>query len=111
MKQSRFTQEQIIGMLKERQAGAAAPDLWRKHGISEATFYAWRSQYGGMEVSDARKLSSIEEESARLKKLLAESTLDVSTQRETLPRKRLTPGSHRAASSSSRDGPSAASAW
>ncbi len=79
MKRSRFTQEQIIGVLKEHQAGAPAPDLCRKHGISEATFYAWRSKYGGIEVSDARKLKSLEEENARLKKLLAESMLDVST--------------------------------
>jgi putative transposase len=56
MKRSRFTQEQIIGVLKEHQAGATAADLCRKHGISHATFYRWRSKYGGMEVSDARKL-------------------------------------------------------
>ena len=84
MKRSRFTQEQIIGVLKEYQAGATVPDLCRKHGISEATFYAWRSKYGGMEVSDAHKLKSLEEENARLKKLLAESMLDVSTLREML---------------------------
>ncbi len=83
MKRSRFTQEQIIGVLKEHQAGATAPDLCCKHGISEATFYAWRPKYGGME-SDARKLKSLEEENARLKKLLAESMLDVSTLREML---------------------------
>ncbi len=84
MKRSRFTQEQIIGVLKEHQAGATAPDLCRKHGISEATFYAWRSKYGGMDVSDARKLKGLEEENARLKKLPAESMLDVSTLREML---------------------------
>ena len=82
MKQSRFTQEQIIGVLKEHQAGAAAADLCRKHGISDATFYKWRSKYGGMEVSDAKRLRGLEEENARLKKLLAESMLDVSTLRE-----------------------------
>ncbi len=65
MKRSRFTQEQIIGVLKEHQAGAAAADLCRKHGISEATFYAWRSKYGGMEVSDARKLKGLEEVSRK----------------------------------------------
>ena len=81
MKQSRFTQEQIIGVLKEHQAGAGAADLCRKHGISEATFYKWRSKYGGMEVSDAKRLRGLEEENARLKKLLAESMLDVSTLR------------------------------
>jgi len=84
MKRSRFTQEQIIGVLKEHQAGAAAADLCRKHGISDATFYKWRSKYGGMEMSDARKLKGLEEENARLKKLLAESMLDVSTLREML---------------------------
>ena len=84
MKQSRFTQEQIIGVLKEHQAGAAAADLCRKHGISDATFYKWRSRYGGMEVSDAKRLRGLEEENARLKKLLAESMLDVSTLREML---------------------------
>ena len=78
------SQEQIIGVLKEHQAGAAAADLCRKHGISDATFYAWRSKYGGMEVSDARKLKALEEENAKLKKLLAESMLDVSTLREML---------------------------
>ena len=84
MKRSRFTQEQIIGVLKEHQAGVTAPDLCRKHGVSEATFYAWRSKYGGMQVSDARKLKGLEEENARLKRLLAESMLDVSTLREML---------------------------
>jgi len=84
MKRSRFTQEQIIGVLKEHQAGALASDLCRKHGISDATFYTWRSKYGGMEVSDARKLKGLEEENARLKKLLAESMLDVSTLKEML---------------------------
>ena len=71
MKRSRFTEEQIIGILKEHQAGLSAADLCRKYGISNATFYNWRSKYGGMEVSDA-------------KKLLAESVLDVSTLKEML---------------------------
>jgi putative transposase len=84
MKRSRFTQEQIIGALKEHQAGATAADLCRKHGISDATFDTWRSKYGGMEVSDACKLKGLEDENARLKKLLAESMLDVSTLREML---------------------------
>jgi putative transposase len=84
MKPSRFTQEQIIGVLKEHQAGTSAADLCRKHGISGATFYPWRSKYGGMEVSDVRKLKGLEEENAKLKKLLAESMLDVSTLREML---------------------------
>jgi len=84
MKRSRFTQEQIIVVLKEHQAGAAAADVCRKHGISDATFYKWRSKFGGMEVSDAKRLRGLEEENAKLKKLLAESMLDVSTLREML---------------------------
>jgi putative transposase len=82
MKRSRFTQEQIIGVLKEHQAGASASGLCRKHGISDATFYTWRSKYGGMDVSDARKLKGLEEENAKLNRLLAESMLDVSTLKE-----------------------------
>ena len=84
MKRSRFTQEQTSGVLKEHQAGASAADLCRKHGISDATFYTWRSKYGGMEVLDARRLKGLEEENARLKKLLAGSMLDVSTLKEML---------------------------
>jgi putative transposase len=84
MRRSRFTQEQIIGVLKEHQAGASTVDLCRKHGISEATFYTWRSKYGGMDVSEAKRLKGLEEENAKLKKLLAESMLDVSTLREML---------------------------
>jgi putative transposase len=84
MKRSRFTQDQIIGILKEHQAGASAADLCRKHGISDATFYTWRSKYGGMEVSEARRLKALEEENAKLKRLLAESVMDVSTLKELL---------------------------
>jgi len=84
MKRSRFTEEQIIGILKEHQAGMSAADLCRKHGISDATFYNWRSKYGGMEVSDAKKLKALEAENAKLKKLLAESVMDVSTLQEML---------------------------
>lgn len=84
MKRSRFSEEQIIGILKEHQAGVSAADLCRKHGISDATFYKWRSKYGGMEVSDAKKLKVLEEENRKLKNLLAESMLDVSTLKEML---------------------------
>ena len=84
MKRSRFTEDQIIGILKEHQAGLSAADLCRKHGISDATFYNWRSKYGGMEVSDAKKLKALEAENAKLKKLLAESVMDVSTLKEML---------------------------
>ena len=84
MKRSRFSEEQIIGILKEHQAGATAADLCRKHGVSDATFYKWRSKYGGMEVSDAKKLKALEAENTKLKKLLAEQMMDVSTLKEML---------------------------
>jgi putative transposase len=84
MKRSRFTEEQIIGVLKEHQAGLPAGELCRKHGISDATIYTWRKKYGGLEVSEARRLKALEGENARLKKLLAESMMDVSTLREML---------------------------
>ena len=82
MRKSRFSEEQLIGILKEHQAGVPVADLCRKHGISDATLYTWRSKYGGMEVSDARKLKTLDDENRRLKKLLAESMLDVATLRE-----------------------------
>ncbi len=84
MKRSRFSEERIIGILKEHQAGLSASDLCRQHGISDATFYKWRSKYGGMEVSQARKLKVLEEENRKLKKLLAEQMLDNSTLKEML---------------------------
>ena len=84
MKRSRFSDEQIIGILKEHQAGLSATELCRKHGISDATFYKWRSKFGGIEVSEAKRLRTLEDENAKLKKLLAESMMDVSTLREML---------------------------
>ncbi|WP_159981423.1 transposase, partial [Roseobacter cerasinus] len=84
MKRSRFSEEQIIGILKEHQAGPGAKELCRKHGISDATFYKWRSKYGGMEVSDARRLKTLETENAKLKKMLAEQMMDVATLKEML---------------------------
>lgn len=84
MKRSRFSDEQIIGILKEHQAGMSAGDLCRKHGISDATFYTWRKKFGGMEVSEAKRLKTLEEENAKLKKLLAEQMMDVATLREML---------------------------
>jgi len=87
MKRSRFSEEQIIGILKEHQAGLSAKELCRKHGISDATFYKWRSKYGGMEVSDARRLKALEAENAKLKKMLAEQMLDVATLKEMLGKK------------------------
>ena len=84
MKRSRFSEEQIIGILKEHHAGLGAKELCRKHGVSDATFHKWRSKYGGMEVSDAKKLKALEAENAKLKKLLAEQMMDVSTLKEML---------------------------
>jgi len=84
MRRSKFSEEQVIGVLKEHEAGLSAAEICRKYGISDATFYKWRSKYGGMEVSDARRLRTLEDENRRLKKLLAESVLDVATLREML---------------------------
>ncbi len=76
MKASRFSEEQIIGILREHEAGLKTPDLCRRHGISNATFYKWKAKYGGLEVSEARRLKALEDENRRLKKLLAEAMLD-----------------------------------
>jgi putative transposase len=87
MKRSRFTEEQIIGILQEQEAGAKAADLCRKHGMSEATLYNWKAKFGGMDVSDAKRLKALEDENAKLKKLLAETMLDASALRELLSKK------------------------
>ena len=87
MKRSRFSKEQIIGILREQEAGVKVSDLCRKHGISEPTFYAWKSKFGGMSVPDARRLKQLEEENARLKKLLAEAMLDNAVLKDITARK------------------------
>jgi putative transposase len=87
MKRSKFTEEQIIRILREQDAGAKTAELCRRHGISSATFYAWKAKFGGMEVSDAKRLKALEEENARLKRLLAESLLDQAALKDLLSRK------------------------
>ena len=83
----RFTEEQIIGSLKQADSGVAIKELCRQHGFSEASYYLWRSKFGGMEVSDAKRLKALEAENARLKKLLAESMLENEVTREALRKK------------------------
>jgi putative transposase len=87
MKRSKFTEEQIIGILREQEAGAKTAELCRRHGISSATFYAWKAKFGGMDVSDAKRLKALEDENARLKRLLAESLLDQAALKDLLSRK------------------------
>jgi putative transposase len=77
MKRSRFSDEQFIGVLKEQEAGAVTADVCRRHGISEATFYKWKAKFGGLEVTEAKRLRTLEEENGKLKKLLAEAILDI----------------------------------
>ena len=83
----RYSEEQIIGFLKEAESGVPMKELCRRHGFSEASFYAWRSKFGGMEVPDAKRLKALEAENARLKKLLAESMLENEVTREALRKK------------------------
>ena len=87
MKRSKFSEEQIIGVLREQEAGATTAEVCRRHGISSATFCAWKSKYGGMEVSDAKRLKAVEEENAKLKRLLADAMLDNVALKDLLARK------------------------
>ena len=87
MKRTRFTEEQIIGILQEHEAGAKCPDLCRMHGMSEGTFYAWKSKFGDMTVPDAKRLKALEDENGKLKRLLADTMLDMSAMRELLVKK------------------------
>lgn len=84
MRKSRFTEEQIIAILAEQESGMATAEVCRRHGVSTATFYKWKAKFGGMDVSDVRKLKTLEAENARLKKLLADSMLDVSILKDLL---------------------------
>lgn len=84
MKHSRFSEEQIIAVLRENEAGARVDELCRRQGISTATFYAWRKKFGGMEASDARRLRELESENARLKKIVADQVLDMTAMKELL---------------------------
>ena len=87
MKRSRFTEDQIIGILKENEAGVPVADLCRKHGVSNASIYKWKARYGGMDVSEARRLKALEDENAKLKRLLADAKLDNSALKDLLGKK------------------------
>jgi len=87
MKKTRFTEEQIIAVLKEAETGVKIADLCRKHGISDVTFYKWRSKYGGLEISEARRLKSLEEENRKLKHIVAEQALDIRALKDVVAKK------------------------
>jgi putative transposase len=87
MKRSKFTEEQIVAILREQEAGEKTADVCRRHGVSSATFYAWKAKYGGMDVSDAKRLKALEEENGKLKRLLADAMLDNTALKDLLGRK------------------------
>ena len=87
MKNSRFSEEQIIGILKQSEVGAKTSELCRQHGISTATFYGWRSKYGGLEVSEAKRLKQLEEENAKLKRIVADQALDITMLKDLVGKK------------------------
>ncbi len=95
MKRSRFTEERIIGILKEHEAGVPVADLCRKHGVSNASIYKWKAKYGGMDVSEAKRLKALEDENARLKKLLADAMLDKLGVEGSSRKKMVTPAAER----------------
>ena len=87
MKGSRFSEEQMIGSLREQEAGSKTADVCRKHGVSEATFYKWKAKFGGLDVSEARRLKALEDENAKLKRMLADAMLDNVTLKDLLGKK------------------------
>ena len=87
MKRSRFTEEQIIGILREQEAGVATAEVCRRHGVSSATFYKWKAKFGGMDVSEARRLKALEDENTKLKRMLADAMLDTVALKDLLGKK------------------------